>query len=308
MSKIALVIIYNHQYNKNIDILERIYQGRFSNIFHLVPFYQGDKENVIAVYDASLYFQGYIAQGLKSYFDESFSHYFFVADDMIINPIINENNVTDVLKLKKDTSFIPGVFSLGSSKGYWPRIGEAFRWRLKPRGVEASSFIPSYEEAVAKLKKYDLQVEPLRFDQIWRVPRNNKEWKKTLSKDKTFLFRYLKNKILPKQYHLSYPLVGSYADIFVVSGTEIKTFCHFCGIFSATRLFVEVALPTALVLAAKEITQEKDIELRGKPLWTKEEYAELEPYNGSLKNLMNDFPKGYLYLHPIKLSKWNTEL
>ncbi len=58
MSKIALVIIYNHQYNKNIDILERIYKGRFSHIYHLIPFYQGDKENVIPVYDASLYFQG----------------------------------------------------------------------------------------------------------------------------------------------------------------------------------------------------------------------------------------------------------
>ena len=47
MNRVALIIIYNHQYNKNIDILERIYNGRFSNIYHLVPFYNGEKQNVI---------------------------------------------------------------------------------------------------------------------------------------------------------------------------------------------------------------------------------------------------------------------
>jgi len=85
MNKVALIIIYNHQYNKNIDILERIYNGRFSNIYHLVPFYNGEKQNVIPVYDSSYYFQGYVAQGFKSYFKEEFTHYFFVADDLILN-------------------------------------------------------------------------------------------------------------------------------------------------------------------------------------------------------------------------------
>jgi hypothetical protein len=43
-STVALVIIYNHRYDKNIDILESIYANRFSNIFHIVPFYDGDKK------------------------------------------------------------------------------------------------------------------------------------------------------------------------------------------------------------------------------------------------------------------------
>ena len=59
--KVALIIIYNHQYNKNIDVLERIYKDRFHDIYHLVPFYRGDRKNVIPVYESSHYFQGYIS-------------------------------------------------------------------------------------------------------------------------------------------------------------------------------------------------------------------------------------------------------
>ena len=62
MTKVALIIIYNHQYIKNIEITERIYNGKFSNIYHLVPFYHGVRSNVIPVYDNSHYFQGYVAQ------------------------------------------------------------------------------------------------------------------------------------------------------------------------------------------------------------------------------------------------------
>ena len=78
MNKVALIIIYNHKFDRNIDILENIYKDRFSNIYHLVPFYTGDKSNVISVYENSHYFQGYVAQGFKSYFKEEFEHYFFI--------------------------------------------------------------------------------------------------------------------------------------------------------------------------------------------------------------------------------------
>lgn len=44
MTHICLVIIYNHRFEKNIDILERIYKERFAAIYHLVPFYEGRKK------------------------------------------------------------------------------------------------------------------------------------------------------------------------------------------------------------------------------------------------------------------------
>jgi len=105
---VALIIIYNHQYNKNIEILEQIYKGRFSNIYHLVPFYNGEKPNVIPVYENSYYFQGYVAQGFKSYFRKDYAHYFFIADDLILNPIIDETNYTSYLNLNSNSCFLVG--------------------------------------------------------------------------------------------------------------------------------------------------------------------------------------------------------
>jgi hypothetical protein len=104
---------------------------------------------------------------------------------------------------------------------------------------------------------------------------------------------------------LPYPLAGSYSDIFVISADTIKQFSHYCGVFASTRLFVEVGLPTSLILSAKEIVFEKDIKLQGKALWTKDDYKVLDKFENSLIKLLDEFPSNYLYLHPIKLSKWN---
>ncbi len=78
--------------------------------------------------------------------------------------------------------------------------------------------------------------------------------------------------------------------------------------FSATNLFVEIALPTSLVLSAKEIVSEKDLKLQGKALWWETKDQELDKYDHSLKQLLDQFPINYLYLHPIKLSKWKMDL
>jgi len=136
MNKVALIIIYNHQYNKNIDVLEQIYKDRFSDIYHLVPFYNGKKTNVIPVYESSYYFQGYISQGFKSYFKEDYEHYFFVADDMILNPIINETNYRENLKLNSNTCFIPEFVNLHECENGWERVGESFFWNINVPGVK----------------------------------------------------------------------------------------------------------------------------------------------------------------------------
>jgi hypothetical protein len=300
LNKLALIIIYNHQYNRNIDVLERIYKDRFSNIFHLVPFYNGEKQNVIPVYESSFYFQGYVAQGFKSYFNEDFAHYFFVADDLVLNPVINENNYAEHLKLSLTSCFMPDFITLHEYPRFWPRIDEAFRWRIVQAGVEAENQLPSYEEAMKKFQEFGLEIKPLRFKQINRVPNSLFAWLK-------FLIKYALFKLRKKPFLLPYPIVGSYSDIFVVSSDAIKQFCHYCGVFSTTKLHVEVGLPTSLVLSAKEIIIGNDLKLRGKALWSKEDYRELNKFDNSLNKLFAEFPADYLYLHPIKLSKWNTK-
>lgn len=303
MAEVALIIIYNHRYDKNIDILNSIYKNRFTHIYHLVPFYTGDKPNVIAVYDNSYYFQGYIAQGFKSFFQDRFDHYFFVADDMVLNPVINEINYAEYLKLNKNTCFLPEFIELHKN-GYWQRIKQAYKYNINEQGVEAAKEIPDYSNALKQFNKFGLEIKPLKFSQIWKIPKSVYDLKKMIYRDPFLPFRFLYHKLTNKKYNLPYPIVGSYADIFVISADTIKQFSHYCGVFATTKLFVEVGLPTALVLSAKEIVTEKNLNLQGQPLWTKDDFSILDKYNNQLDLLLNNFPENHLYLHPIKLSKW----
>ncbi|MGI8893145.1 MAG: hypothetical protein ACR2GN_06760 [Bacteroidia bacterium] len=308
--KVALIIIYNHQFNKNIEVLERIYRDRFSHIYHLVPFYMGDKSNVIPVYDSSHYFQGYIAQGLKSFFKNEFDHYFFIADDLILNPTINERNYTVHLRLKQGTCYLPNFITLHEREDYWLRVGEAYHYNINLAGVEAKDQLPGVEIALQKFKHFGLKIKPLKYSQIWKTPKTEslKELLVSILRNRGSYFRYIKSKFTNIKYSIPYPIVGSYSDVFVVSSDSIRQFCHYCGVFAATRLFVEVAIPTSLVLSAQEIVTENDLKLNGKALWTKEQFRELDKYEQSLQKLFEEFPPNYLYLHPIKLSKWNTDL
>jgi hypothetical protein len=308
MLKVALIIIYNHQYNKNIEILERIYKNRFSSIYHLVPFYNGDKDNVIPVYESSYYFQGYVSQGLKSFFKEEYSHYFFIADDMILNPMINEDNYREHLGLSDETCFISRLSTIDEAKRFWTMNQHAIMYNTQSPGVEAMGQLPNHNQALDLLKRFGIVNKTLKFEYIWQTPETYKQWVNRIKKNKTFILRYFKNKVTKKEYELSYPLVRSYSDIFVVSSDAIKQFCHYAGVFAATRLFVELAIPTALVFSAKKIKTEKDIQLKGRALWTKKYFSVLDTYEYKLRNLLDNFPKDQLYIHPVKLSKWDTDL
>jgi len=311
--KVALIIVYNHKYDKNINILEKIYNKRFSNIFHLVPFYEGKKSNVISVYENARYSQGYMAQGLNQYFEETYLHYFFIADDLMLNPVINEKNYREHFNLSPNTSFLPNFIKLHEGSTWWPRVKEAYEYCPNNKeGVEVENELPSYSEAVKIFKKYSLEIKPLSFNQIYR---KKKLTLQTLLAPRQairfFMWAFVKLKYFLKRksdFNLRYPIIGSYSDIVIVSEKNIKKFCHYCGVFAAETLFVEVALPTALVLSAEKIVTENDLLISGKALWTSKDYEEIQKYAYHLKNLISDFPENYIYLHPIKLSEWNTEI
>ncbi|MEN6425567.1 MAG: hypothetical protein ABFE13_09405 [Phycisphaerales bacterium] len=300
-SHVALVIVYNHRFDRNIEVLERVYEGRFSNIYHLVPFYTGTRPNVIPVYENSYYFQGYIAQGLSGYFGEQYEHFFFIADDLLLNPVINEHNYAEHLRLTPERSFLPGFITLHEVDSRWQRTVDAFEYRIAKPGVEAKNELPSCEDALAAFGRHKLDIKPLQFARAFRTPGD-------LRGRIRLLLKRLKHCVMGASYDLPYPLVGSYSDIAVVSSRSIRQFCHYCGVFAATDLFVELALPTSLVLSCREIVTEKDLSLQGKSLWTEEELKELTPFDYRLKTLLSSFPADYLYLHPIKLSKWDKGL
>ena len=304
MSEVALIIIYNHQFNKNIEILENIYSGRFSNIYHLMPFFTGVKRNVIPVYGNSYYFQGYIAQGFKIFFKKEFKYYFFIADDLFLNPSINEKNYTEYFKLNNHNSFLPGLITIHEVNKYWNRVKEAYRYSQYVAGVEIKNLLPSYDESVEMFKNHGLKLGGLKYEQI------HKRYKPSDIYSLKALLNWLLNKFKRianrnKLYNLQYPLVGAYSDITIVDSATIKLFSHYCGLFASTNLFVELGLPSALVLSSTAIITEKDLNFQGKALWTKQDFELLNRFDNKLNRLIENFPKETLYIHPIKLSNWN---
>lgn len=305
MTSVALIIIYNHQFLRNVELIETIYKDRFSHIYHLMPFYQGDKENIIPIYENSRYFQGYVTQGIKSFRREEYRHYIFAADDLMLNPAINENNYEEHFHLEADDCFLPNFRPLHEVTFCWHRVREAYEWRLNTDGVEAKGQLPDAASAQARFARHNLTVAPLRFEQIYAKPRSLSQWLDTFVYDQVGFRRQIKSWLNPnKTYALPYPLIGGYADLFVVSAACLPLFSHYCGVFTATELFVEVAIPTAMVLAASRISTEDDCRLHGKALWTQDDFKVLEPFNQSFDALQRHFPETYLYLHPIKLSAW----
>lgn len=78
-----------------------------------------------------------------------------------------------------------------------------------------------------------------------------------------------------------------------------------CGIFSAMNLFVEITLPTSIVLNCKSIVTLKDTKYDVKLMWGKEEidnFCEVNHYD--IRYLLENINPNIAFYHPVKLSKW----
>jgi hypothetical protein len=298
-SRAALVVLYNHKYDRNIPKVEAIYRDRFPDLFHLVPFYSGAQPNVIPVYENSMFFQGYIAQGARSFVRPEFAHYIFAADDMVLNPAISAASYRAIFKLDAGASFLPLLESLPASAKYWPNYRNAVLFDpFSKYGVEVRDELPSAPQAARLLARHGVVNGEFSFIQVYGRARVR------------VLGRYLVDRLARRGSlrRTRYPLARSYADLAIVSAACIREFCHYCGVFAATDLFVELAIPTALAFAAESIVMEKDLALRGKALWSAAEQSEeLDRYGKQLGELIRGFPPDCLYIHPVKLSTWSFE-
>lgn len=311
MIKPCLIIEFNHRYDKNIPALRKFYASRFTHIYFLVPFYDGNDPDVIAVYESSYYFQSFFAQGYQRFFREDLTHYIFMADDCLLNPSINENNFLEQTGLPADTDLIPGFIEFHKlKKEVWGDTERAIDFFHNRKGAEVRNELPSYEEAVQRFSNHGLESQALTRRNIFGNAKIKlwKGWRSELRKQFLLRFKW-------KQYRkngkieLPYPAVASYSDLLIITKQTITDFCRYCGILAAVGLFAEIAIPTALVLTSKKIIQEKDLKLQGTTTWSPEIIETLEKkFDRSLSKLMNDFPADQLYLHPIKLSKWNNDL
>ncbi|MDE7017212.1 MAG: hypothetical protein K2P65_06490 [Lachnospiraceae bacterium] len=304
MSKeVGLFIIYNHRYDANIEKLEKIYGCRFSNIYHIMPFYNGDKENVIPVYECSFRFQGYVTQAIQL-IQKRFDQYFFIADDLILNPAINETNYQEWFHLNGKNAFITFTKPLREMGGW--AINRRFmdplpKFEWYSGTLWEKEIMPS-EQAydIAKQKGYDKTQFLVDIPMIWGARKKLKQYPRLI----VLFFKIL---LLGKQ-QCPYPVFGGYSDIFIIPGEKIKEVSHMLGVFAAMGLFVEMAIPTALQLLCESVTEVKDLSSAyGKSLWSITDKQSVNTqYNYQYKTLEDNWDKDCLYIHPVKLSKWDV--
>jgi len=302
----CLVIIFNHKYDQNIERLEKLYADKFKHIFFLVPFYTGTKENVIPVYESSFYFQGYIAQGFKHFYKPEFTHYFFIGDDLILNPALDEKSYASLLDIDDQTSFIPEIRQFDTDHR-WLNKKLGISIYQNRRGSEGMKEMPPVEEALQSLARHNIHTKDITYNHIFGKP---EYWKYPVQTAINFYLYYWQWRKLKTTNHsqlrLSYPVVYGYSDIAIVAAESIQRFVHFCGILAAQGLFIEIALPTALLLSANKVITHDDMPFKGAAMWSQEEIQSISnKYEHSLYKLVQDFPDDILYYHPIKLSKWN---
>ena len=352
MIKPALIFIYNHCHPENIDSLERMHGKRFNDIYHLISFYEGQKrKNVIPVYDNPYYFHSFIPQGLNEYYKEEYSHYIFVADDYLLNPRINAENFLEWFGLSsqaQDSCFFPETFgNIGSACRGTKVKPWAYNYSPQIPGLNSQKELPSFKEALSRFEElgldttffkesssdaltsfyYDKENYFYLYDTYHKMLQHTNlstKGKKTLGIpyfiyiNPLWMFRIIRNMLKP--YTMSYPLVRGFSDIFIIPANQIKLFAKYCGIFAAANLFVDISIPTAMILlgcpivngntSVFSIFKENISHNHTNVLWRDSNITKFKlDYNHKLNDLFADFrSSNTLGFHPIKLSQWDVDL
>lgn len=308
--KLCLLIVFNHRFDKNLPKLDWLYRSRFRHIRYLVPFYRGDRTDVIPVHYSSYQYQGFFRQAWDRLRGEGFTHFVVVADDMLLNPVLNDENLISELEVQPGQGYF-GIIEPFSERGLsWFAAGSSLVAVAGTNGMHWEPDLPAAEAARANLEAKGYPVGGRLGWHNFRTggtPRVKGFFQ--------FLFylmlRARKRRSTPETrlLDLPYPLLSGNADFMVIPAEHMEKFCHYCSVFAAMGVFVEVGAPTALALACSHVVQAKNID------WIARDYcvgfrthAEADAFytahDYDLEKLMGGFGAKDLMLHPIKISRW----
>lgn len=319
MRTTGLVVLFNHNYEGNIPLIKEYYKKRFPVLRILMPFYYGDDEEVIGVYGHSFVFQTYIAQAREKLMQMPCDDFLIIGDDLILNPDIHAENVHSFMGIDEGAFYIDGVADIAGGE-FWRPLREARLFRPLFTGLDPSAnrILPSKEDAFNILKSKGV-ISSLR---LYRWKPFMRPFKKGLVKN----FRANLRAFMSRCYHLMqmvrhrvfpvtmpYPCVFGYSDIIMIPREHMVEYCRYLEVFATWRMFVEMAIPTAMMLMTKA-----KVCFAGKSgyklgnVWCpqdakhyKETNAVIDGVMAKVKNveeLSSYFPRDYMYLHPVKMS------
>lgn len=297
MSKICLSIVFNHKFEENIPKLRKFYGDRFSTIRYLSPFSRSRKPDVIPIFETSVHFQGYFAQAL-SYLPKECEYYVFCADDLLLNPNLDEDNLINALNCE-NSSYIKYLNPIWEHSFAWHKFEECNRFTEKEYTIPYQRLLPTRDELLKIYKSHGYEYRNLGFHNFNGV----KEKGITKNRIKSGISYFIRN---GNKNYINYPLIEGYSDLIVVPKDHVELFCHYCGIFAAMNLWVDAAVATALLLSGSQVKTEKNSNYSGTEYWNNEKLNErLEPAENKLYRINKIFKENDLYIHPIKLSTYN---
>jgi hypothetical protein len=298
-SRPPLAIVYNHRYDANIPVLDRLYGDRFGSLTHLVPFYDGDRPNVLRTTHGAYSFHAFIARYLRSVSHlETPPFYVFCADDLILNPRLDAGNLAERLGLAAGAAYIKQMDSLSHYTFQWIHHLPTLKAFHNQRNLEWERLLPPLEEARSRLQAHGVDARPLG---LWNLAPGKAVRRRNagLFLESLLFLASRSNRVYP------YPLAVSYSDFVVVPGRAAHEFARLCEVFAAMGVFVEVAIPTALALSCEHVRTQAQAGVATREIWRPADAAALQAeFGGNLDALQASMPDELLYIHPVKLSKW----
>lgn len=307
MEKVKLISVFNHRYDKNIEILKKYYMPAFSQINFLVPFYDGNEPQVIPVRrNVSYNFSGFFHEAFAYYYDPQIDYYLFLADDAILNPKYNEENILKKLVPNGEIAYISGIYPVNRSYGIeWAHAAYS-NISVSYMGKNFYKFIPTYNYMLEKMKKFFPNYSDRIASDFMDYKTPVEQW---ISRRRASVFSATKR----DDGRCIYPLAMGWSDIVMVHKSIIKQFVRLCGLFAAIHMFCEIAVPTSLVCCcvpnqvstlSKLMIQQN---MSQQVLWGSNRIEIVRKYCSDFEKLINDFPEKGILIHPIKLSQWKTD-
>lgn len=307
--KVCLVIMFNHRYDQNLPLLQKIYGKRFSEIRFLVPFYDGSDADVIPVYESSWQFQGFFIQAYEKLKNIPCTHYLFVGDDLILHPGFNDTNFITQMNIQNKKFLITHFYQLNLPNRFrWNHTGGSSKPFYDKSTVWRNSLY-TYDEAMAKFKDFfGVEYKEVYDKDFFGDPNNPSgnmlgRWNNAEEHSKV-VAEFIKSN--GGSTKIPYPMAGGYSDIFCVDKGSLFEFSRLCGIFSAMNMFVEIAIPTVAVLTFKKDEVQFFPFGSAKVLWGKDRTDFENKYDKDFNRLYNEWEENILYVHPVKLSRWKV--